>query len=437
MKIANKRKVAILGDNTTLWAGIACFLGLGGFLVWSLTAKLAEGVTTAGQIVVEDNRKIIQHLEGGIVRIVHVREGSLVKKGDLLIELDQLASLAQRDEIAKELAVQQASIQRLQALIGEIPAPDFTLLAETPITDDVRNEIVNQQQSLFENQKTSLATELSVLRARRTTLKSREQNLTSQINAVSRSLSIAQNDLARRKRYLKQKWETIDRVQSVEREVASLEAELSRLEATQNEANVSAKEIDQEIRSAKASAMTSASGELLEARQGVLRAQERLGTSQDILSRKEIYAPRAGKVLNLTFTTIGGVVSPGEPIMEIVPNTSKMVAQVQLKPTDRDAVQIGQTVKAQLSAYKQWLSPRMDGIVESISADLKINKETGLGYYEARIVLDSETLKSNVNVQVIPGMPIQAFIDSGQRRTFADMIIEPIAATIERGTKIN
>ncbi|MCI5046062.1 MAG: HlyD family type I secretion periplasmic adaptor subunit [Aquisalinus sp.] len=424
-------------DWPTFWASAACLFFIGGFVLWSALAPLAEGVTASGQIVVEDNRKVVQHLEGGIIRVLHVREGDLVEEGDVLVELGQVASLARRDEVAKELAVELASIERLTSLLDDNEVPDFSVLDDLPIDEATRTEIIARQQRLFDQTVSSLDSEVSVLTARRSTQRSRERDLTSQIAAVGRSLRLAQEDLTRRLSFLDQKWETIDRVQASEREVASLEAELSALRASQNEARETALEIDEEIKSAVATAQARYSGELLEARRNAEIAEEKLGASQDVLARTIITAPRSGKVLNLAFTTLGGVVGSGEPIMEIVPDTSDLVAQVQINPTDRDAVQPGQSVKAQLSAYKMWVQPRIDGEVLSISADLKQIPETGVSYYEARILLDRSTLKTENNIDIIPGMPVEAFIANGQKSTFAEILFEPIFQVFDRGSRVS
>ncbi|MCI5043985.1 MAG: HlyD family type I secretion periplasmic adaptor subunit [Aquisalinus sp.] len=424
-------------DWPTFWASFACLFFIGGFVLWSALAPLAEGVTASGQVVVEDNRKVVQHLEGGIIRVLHVREGDLVEEGDVLVELGQVASLARRDEVAKELAVELASIERLTSLLDENEVPEFSVLDDLPIDEATRTEIIARQQRLFDQTVSSLDSEVSVLTARRSTQRSRERDLTSQIAAVGRSLRLAQEDLTRRLSFLDQKWETIDRVQASEREVASLEAELSALRASQNEARETAREIEEEIKSAVATAQARYSGELLEARRNAEIAEEKLGASQDVLARTIITAPRSGKVLNLAFTTLGGVVGSGEPIMEIVPDTSDLVAQVQINPTDRDAVQPGQSVKAQLSAYKMWVQPRIDGEVLSISADLKQIPETGASYYEARILLDRSTLKTENNIDIIPGMPVEAFIANGQKSTFAEILFEPIFNVFDRGSRVS
>lgn len=425
-----------LRDSSTFWAFLVCFLGIGGFLVWAIFAPLAQGVIASGQIVVEDNRKTVQHLEGGIIRKLHVREGDIVQEGDVLVELEQVSSLASRDEIAKDLAAQLGSIARLSALMEGTDEPNFASLTRVPVAPAIRQEIIARQYALFRQQKESHETELSVLRAKRTTLLTRQNDVSGQIDAVNRSLAVAREDLARKRTYLEKGWTTIDQMQAVQREVANLEAEVSRLTASQNDARVTAREVTEELKNAEAQFRSQISADLVEARQRSLVNEERLAATQDVLKRTVITAPRSGKVLNKSFSTIGGVVRPGDPIMEIVPESVDLIASVQILPTDRDAVKQGQKVEAQLSAYKQWDVPRINGEVLSISADLKQIPETGMSYYEAKILLDMDTLEANLPVELLPGLPVEAFINSGQKRTFAGMVMEPLTKTVSKGTTV-
>ncbi|MGV6800866.1 MAG: HlyD family type I secretion periplasmic adaptor subunit [bacterium] len=426
-----------LKDKSTFIAFIICLIGAGGFLLWALFAPLAEGVTASGQIVVEDNRKAVQHLEGGIISKLNIKEGDIVERGQVLLELEQVSSLASRDEIANDLATQLASLVRLNALLEDAKTLDFSSLANLPITAEARADIINRQSALFIEQRESHETELSVLRARRATLITRERDLTGQIEAVARALNLAREDLQRKQSYIQKGWVTLDQLQASQREVANLEAEVSRLRASQNEARVSSREILEETKNTKAQFRSKISADLLEARSRSAINEERLASTQDVLTRTVITAPRSGKVLNLAFTTIGGVVRPGEKIMEIVPKSDGLIASVQISPTDREAVHQGQKVEAQLSAYQQFDVPRISGEVLSISADLKNVPETGVSYYEARILLDLSTLESNRPVEVIPGMPVNAFINSGHTRTFADMVAEPLQKTFTKGTIVH
>lgn len=428
-------KASAFSDRSIQICLAACLLGFGGFILWASFAELDEGVTASGQIVVEDNRKRVQHLEGGIISTLHVSEGDVVNKNDILVELAPLQSESARDELAQELAVQTANIIRLTTLREEVGELDFTPLEEIEINPAIRQEIIDRQQALYDQQRTARAAELSVLESRRSALQSRKQDLTSQINATSRSLSTAREDLALRRELLEERLEVISNVNTAERQVTELEAEMSRLRGERNQATKSDQEIAYQMSEARARFQERIGEQLVEAQTQALAARERLLAQDDRLARTIVRAPQAGTVLNLAHSTLGGVVGAGETILEIVPSNDELIVNLRLNPTDRDAVQPGQIVEAQLSAYKSFKAPRLDGEVLGVSADLKQDEVSGTYYYEARVRLDASEIAPDI--QIIPGMPVDAFIASGNRRTFFDYVMEPIWTTIRRGTQMS
>ena len=425
-----------LGDRGVLVSALACAVGFGGFLVWSMTAPLDEGVHASGQIVVRDDRKQVQHYEGGIIAALLVREGQRVEAGEVLVELEPLQSEAARDELAQELAVQTATLERLSALRSGRDAPGFSALSGIDLDAGVRDEIRTRQMALFQQQRAAHEATQDLLSTRKRTLEGRAEDLRGQIGATRAALASGRDDLALRRELLEERLETIGNVQAIEREVSRLEADLSRLVGARNEAVSGIEEADDEIRRADADLMERTGREVVEAQARALAARERLRGTEDRLARTVIRAPIAGEVLNLEFATVGGVVRQGEPIMEIVPTSGALIAEVRLAPTDRDAVSPGQKVEAQLTAYKSFVpSARMDGEVIGVSADLIEDPATATYYYEARVALDADDLDPIDRVQVIPGMPVDAFISSGRSRTFLSMVAEPITETMRRGLR--
>ena len=427
-----------LGDRGVFWSAIACAVGFGGFVVWSVTAPLGEGVTASGQIVVRDDRKQVQHYEGGIVSALYVREGDTVTEGEILLELEPLQSEAARDELAQEFAVQTATLERLAALRSGERAPNFTALSKIDLDETVKADIRARQMALFEQQRAAHEAGIDLLTTRRRTLQGRADDLRGQIAATRAALVSGRDDLALRRQLLAERLETIGNVQALEREVSRLEADLSRLVGARNEAISGIEEADDEIRRAEADLMERTGREVVEAQGRALGARERLRGTEDRLARTVIRAPTGGEVLNLEVATIGGVVRQGEPIMEIVPSGGALIATVRLPPTDRDAVQPGQKVEAQLTAYKSFVpSARLDGEVIGVSADLIEDPVTQTYYYEARVALDESGLDPADRIEIIPGMPVDAFIASGRSRTFMSYMLEPITETMTRGSRMN
>lgn len=427
-----------LADRGIFWSAIACAVGFGGFLAWSVVTPLAEGVTASGQVVVRDDRKQVQHFEGGIIAGLFVREGDLVEAGQILVELEPLQSEAARDELAQELAVQTATLERLTALRSGTERPAFTGLALIDIDEAVRADIRLRQLALYEQQKAAHEAGIDLLTTRRQTLEGRADDLRGQITATRDALASGKDDLALRRQMLAERLETIGNVSALEREVSRLEADLSRLLGARNEAVSGIKEASDEIARAEADLMERTGREVVDAQGRALAAGERLRGTEDRLARTTIRAPIAGEVLNLDVATVGGVVGQGEPIMEIVPSGGALIATVRLAPTDRDSVSPGQRVEAQLTAYKSFVpSARLDGEVLGVSADLIEDPVTATYYYEARIMLDESGLDPADRIEVIPGMPVDAFIASGRSRTFMSYMLEPITETVKRGTRMN
>jgi len=174
---------------------------------------------------------------------------------------------------------------------------------------------------------------------------------------------------------------------------------------------------------------------LLSTSADLLAAEERLNAAQDILDRSVIFAPVSGEVLNMAFSTIGGVVRSGETLMEIVPNIGEVTASVQIAATDRSSVFEGQLVRTQFSSYKGWQAPRLEGEIIDVSADLKTDPVTAVSYYEARIRVPASEIAKTTNVDILPGMPVDAFIYSGKSRTMLDYLLEPLGESLFRGLR--
>ncbi|WP_031551744.1 HlyD family type I secretion periplasmic adaptor subunit [Parvularcula oceani] len=430
-------RLSPLSDRSVRWSALACAVGFGGFLLWAGIAPLEEGVTASGQIVVEDDRKAVEHYEGGIIRALYVGEGDMVEAGEVLLELEPLQSEAARDELAQELAVQTATLERLTALRAGRDSASFEALEGIPVEAAVREDIRARQQALFDQQRAARDAELEVLTSRRASLEGRADDLRGQIQATEAALASAREDLALRREMLAERLETIGNVQRLQREVSGLESDLARLTGSRNEALAGIRQAEDEITQARARLAEETGREIVQAQAGALAARERLRGTEDRLARTVIRAPISGAVLNLDVSTIGGVVRQGEPIMEIVPSSAELIASVRLSPTDRDAVSPGQAVEAQLTAYKSFIAPRLPGQVIGVSADLVEDPATRTYYYEARLALDAEELDPEARIEIIPGMPVDAFIASGRSRTLLDYVFEPVSATLSRGSRMN
>ncbi len=424
-----------LSDRTVRNTALICLIGLGGFLAWAGLAPLAEGVPAVGQIVVENDRQVVQHLEGGIIEELLVRDGDRVEAGQPLLTLQETASQAARNEVLLEIAALTASIQRLDALRSNADQPDFSVLDVFDLTEEERGEVITRQRDLFEQQRQAFRADIAVLTARRDGARSSQTLRAQQITVTRRALDAARDQLALLNDRYERQMARLDELRSLEREVASLEADIGRLRTEAQDAATLEQDLDGQIDQTRAAFLRQLSADQLDVRTRLGQAEERLGTAQDVLNRAVIHAPQSGEVLNLNFSTRGGVVRPGEAILEIVPDAGLMTASVRIQPADRASVYEGQAVRTRLTAYKSWMTPRLDGEVVSVSADLKTDPVTGAPYYEVRVRIPVEEAARLGDLDVIPGMPVEVFIFSGTSRTTLDYFFEPISESLFRGAR--
>lgn len=422
----------VLDDRPATNSGLICLIGLGGFLLFGATVPIAEGVSTPGRIVAESNRKVVQHLEGGIVQKLNVREGTVVRAGDVLVVLDDLRARAERDQYAQQVAALRASLDRLIALNTGKGHLAFSTTAGLGVAPDRLADIHAEQQRLFTQQRGAFTADSSVIDAKRTAMIDNASAKQGQMAAVERSLGLVRQHLAERRRLLADHLIRRDGVDELEQQEASLVTELARISAERGGELGEASQAGQERLKARAEFLRDLSNDLLKNRTELQKAEEGLRAAQDVLDRTVIRAPQSGKVLNLAFQTLGGVIKPGEPIMEIVPGSPTLIAVTRVKPQQRDAVSPGLPVRARLTVAKSWTAPRMEGRVLDVSADLKTDRETNTSYYEARLQL-SPPPELTRRFRLTPGMPVEASIDSGVRRTFLSYLVEPVSDMIDRG----
>lgn len=426
---------AFFKTSRTIKAGaVACVLGLGGFMIWAGLAPLAEGVVVYGSVAVENDRKTVQHLEGGIIQDILVLDGDMVAAGAPLMVLADVGVSAGRDQILQELVTAQMGVDRLEALLAGRTRVSFKDHGEGLLAGDVIDDIKARQLNLFKQQRDKLSADISVLNSRRTGMLERADNFDAQIAGKRRAKALIDEDIARSEALLEQRLIRASELSRLTQDEARLASDITELSSEQSNMRAQASELSQQIVQTRANFREAVSGDLVQQRADVLSHSERLISAQDVVNRTTIYAPQSGEILNLAFSTPGGVVRPGETILEIVPDRTALIAVVELKPSDRDAVYEGLAVEARLSGLKSWNSPLLEGTITDISADLKVSPDGRYSYYEASVKLGAEKL-GKLETPLLPGMPVEAFVFSGQKRTFLDYVIEPLGATFRRGAR--
>ena len=414
-----------------LFGSFIFFVFVVGFGVWSAMAPLAEAAIAPGTIKVEGNRRTVQHLEGGIVREILVRDGSKVQAGQVLVRLDDV----QTDSTAEAQRAQRwallAQDARLVAEMGKpgdpIEFPPELLNSPNPRARDA----VRGQREVYEARTASLNSQLRVLRARVDQQQAAIRGAQGQMVATRNQLRLIREEEQMRRGLVNQGLARIPDLLALQRAMAGLEGTMQELTGQIDRANATIAETERQIQQVLDQRMQEVSTELREVRGKLAEAEERLRASTDVQTRRDILAPESGTVVNLRLFTLGAVVKPGDAVLELVPDQDRLVAEVNIQPSDIDVVFPGLKSEIRLPAFKQRLVPYLHGEVTWVAADVTTNEQTRQQYYRAYILIDREQMEALPNVFLTPGMPVEAHVQIGER-SFFQYMTQPIRDSFAR-----
>ncbi len=405
----------------------------GGIVVLATTTRISGAVIAGGTLVVDSYVKPVQHLKGGIVDVIAVRNGDSVKAGDLLIRLDDMQIKANLGIVAKRLHELAAQMARLRAEQDDKSMIDFPpdLLAETGDLEVAA--MVAGEQRLFEERNASRTGRKLQLRQQIEQLNQQSEGLAAQVASRRREIEFIDKEVASQYKLLDQGIVSVSRVYALEREGASLSGELGALLASIAETKGKISEIELQIIQVDDERRSEVSDQLRQAQSEAREFAERLIAAQDELRRIDIRAPQAGIVHQLTVHAAGAVVAPGETVMQIVPVADTLTAEMKLYPRDIDQVVVGQKVVLRFSAFAQPGTPDVNGEIEQISADLTVDQHTGNGYYLVRAKVAAGEWQ-RLGRHAVPGMPVESFIQTGSQPAIA-YFAKPLLDQIHRAFK--
>jgi HlyD family secretion protein len=403
-------------------------LGFGG---WAGTTQLSGALIAPGQIVVDSNVKKVQHPTGGIVGEVRVREGDSVKAGDIVVRLDDTVTRANLSIVTRGLNELSARKARLEAERDGAPAIVFPkTLTDAAADPDVRS-IMDAERKLFELRRTSRTGQKSQLQQRIGQLQEEISGHTAQRNAKAKEVELIERELAGVRDLFNKNLIQINRLTQLEREATRLEGERGLLVATTaqakgkiNELELQIIQIDQELSSEVAKEMREIDGKIGE-------FIERKVTAEDQLRRIDIRAPQDGTVFQSNVHTVGGVIAAGDAIMLVVPAADNLTVEAKVNPQDINQLQVGQKAMLRFTSFNQQSTPEIDGTVSRISADITTDQRTGIGYYTIRIAMSAEQVARLGEVKLVPGMPVEAFVQTGDR-TVISYLAKPLTDHFQR-----
>ena len=395
----------------------AVIFGFFGFFGWSLIASLAGAVVTSGQVVVESDIKKVQHQQGGIVGAIAVKNGDRVNAGDLLIRLDDTLARTNLAQVVSQLMQLMGRRARLEAErdgrdILHLPENFNTLGLDAPM-------IAKGEQRLLSESRASREAQKSQLRERIGQYEREIEGLEAQANAKVKEHALIAIELKGVEDLYRKNLVPLTRQTALQREAARLTGESGSLLAGMAKSRGQISEINLQLLTLEQVARTDANKELREVEAQIAQLIERRIAAIDILNRIEIRAPHSGFVHEASVHTLGGVVAPGESIMLIVPDADKLSIEVRISPADIDQVRLGQKAVLRLSAFNQRITPEVTGKITRIAADLTKEPQTGMMYYTGRLAIDEGEFAKIKHLALMPGMPVEAFIETDERTAFS------------------
>ena len=409
-------------------AGLVVVLLLaGGVGGWAATTQIAGALIAPGSIVVDSHVKKVQHPTGGVVGKLNVQDGDHVKAGEVLVQLDDTVPKANLAVVTKGLDELEARKARLQAERDGAQTVVFPPELLSRIGDPTVANAVNNERRLFELRRSARLGQKAQLQQRIGQLKDEIVGLNAQLDAKAREIELIRKELVGVRDLYKKNLVSITRVNALERDGARLDGERGQLLASVAQAKGKTIEtqlqiiqIDQDLSSEVAKDLRE-----VDAKYGEL--VERKVSAEDQLKRIFIRAPQDGIVLQSNVHTVGGVITPGETIMLIVPKTDKLMVEAKVNPRDIDQVQVGQDTMLRFPEFNTRTTPEIKGSVVQVSADTTTDQRTGQSYYTVRIAMPVKELEQlGKGVKLIPGMPVEAYVQTGER-TVMSYLTKPLA----------
>jgi HlyD family secretion protein len=408
-------------------------LGLGGFGFWAAAAPLAGAAIAPGVISPDGSRRTVQHLEGGIIERILVEDGTVVQAGEPMITLEDIQARATHDVLQARLYSLAAGRARLvaeQAGSDDIEFPDW--LIEAASNDSTALEAMVVQRQLFYTRAQELADRRGILSQQIAQLREEIAGLEAQIEADARQIALITEEIQGLD-YLYQKGlASKTRLLALQRARSDIDGERAERRARIARARQAIGETELQIIAQGTAMINAANEELTRTQAELAETEQRLAASRDVLARTLIRAPSAGTVVELRFRTPGGVIRPGEPVLDIVPDDQELLVDARLSPMDIDVVAQGLPAQVILPAFKQRHMPRMEGRVRQISADAIVDPQTGERYFQARIEVDSKQLAAfDPPIKLAAGMPAEVYIITGEH-TVLDYLLQPLFDSLRR-----
>lgn len=415
-KVWSTRRPVIIGF-VTLIALVA------GFGTWSVATTISGAIVTSGQIEVALNRQVVQHPDGGVVATINVSEGDTVAAGDLILSLDGAMIRSELAIVEGQLFEALARRARLEAERDGVA--ELTFAKDLLVASLQRPEVaekIDGQRRLFESRRDSIASQTEQFGKQRDQIDQQILGIDAQKKALVTQISLLRQELTDQQGLLKQGLTQSRRVLDLQRDEARLSGQLGELDASRAQAGGRITETEIEVLRLASDQREEANMQLRESGAQELELSERRRALAERIARLDVRAPVSGIVLGLTVTTPRAVLRAADPILYLIPQDRPLLIAAQVPPIHVDQVHVGQEVKLVFSAFSANDTPELNGRVVVISADALIDQRTQAPYYRAEIVLGPGEIEKLAGQTLIPGMPVEAFIQTEARTPLAYLL---------------
>ncbi|WFU22294.1 HlyD family type I secretion periplasmic adaptor subunit [Bradyrhizobium sp. CB1717] len=409
------RRISLAG-----WIIVAVFFG--GIGAWALTAPLNGAVVANAVVKVEGNRKSVQHLDGGIVKELRVREGDKVRSGDLLIVLDETQARAEYEVLTQQWAVLRATEVRLLTELdhgsGLVMPSDLRARSEDPYLKSVWNGQVSQ----FESRRAALEGQRSVIREKINQLGSQIVGAQAQVKSFTDQINSVHSEAKDIAPLVERGLIARPRILQLERTAYGLEGQIADSNANIAKARQAIAEQEQQMAQLDNDRMTDVTKDLRDTQAKILEVIPKAMNAKAVLGRMEIRAPYSGQVVGLNVFSVGGVIQRGDKILDIVPEQDGLTIEAQVAVEDISDVHPNTRAEVHLTAYKQRIVPIIHGDVIQVSADRLTDPKSNNPYYTAFVRIDQDELAAMPNIKLYPGMPATVMIPTVQRTAFEYLV---------------
>ncbi len=407
-------------------------------LVFGVLVPMESAAIAKGTVVVMSKRKTVQHLEGGIVKAILVQDGQRVEKDQPLMEISDVAPKANQDIVRQELWVERAAETRAMALHKRADTITFPEGMQEAAKDNPNiAQAMQTQEELFNSQHQAQMGKLKTLKQRVAQLREEITGLEAQVQSAEGQLALTDEEIASVQTLLKEGLATKPRLLALQRQSEELRGQRGQALAAIAKAKQAITESELEVINQENDFATTVTAELRDIRTKIADYEEKLRVATDVMDRTVVLAPTEGIVTGLKFHTVGGVVAPGAPIMDIVPQGESLVLEVHIQPTDIDVVKPGLEAKVIFPAYKARRMPLFVGKVTQVSADAFTEQQgvQTVSYYTARVEVEGDQTRALAQgIVLTPGMPADVYIRTGSR-SFLGYLLAPLTDSMEHAFK--